>query len=162
MGGRFGLLGRETAAQRLWRRHRGVAGVVGDFFAGLLLIVVGTVFGVVASWMLGTALNAAYEFLWPWLDGDSTPAWLKVVGAVGFVFLVTSCFVGFSIALPISMLRAMQKMNFEDWARAHLGRGYRGRSDMCFSCGYDLSHGKSLRCPECGTRAVSRLAELKR
>lgn len=69
---------------------------------------------------------------------------------------------GLVIGGPIWFALSTKERRLRKFVRKHLGKGYRGRSDLCFACGYDLSHARSLACPECGTRATSHLAELRR
>jgi len=88
-----------------------------------------------------------------------TAGWFYAAGIVSMYLLVGFAIVAFFIFVIEAWLTERQ---LERFAVDHLGKGFRGRSDLCFSCGYDLTHGKSLACPECGVRAASRLIELRR
>ncbi|MEM6333675.1 MAG: hypothetical protein AAF823_10095 [Planctomycetota bacterium] len=149
------------SARALWRREQGPTG---GGFVGAAAVAIG--FGLLVS--VAVTPTFAYAIVFPTVlaisqsldTSDASSAVTLLAGMLG-VLAVLGCFVTIAFLLPLYLVHQMRRHNFEAWARTHLGKGYRGRSDLCFACGYDLSHSKSLACPECGTRAASHFAELR-
>ncbi|MEO0586178.1 MAG: hypothetical protein AAF078_00910 [Planctomycetota bacterium] len=157
----FALTSTQSPARRLWTRQQGIVGRVGHFVAGVVAIGVGLVAGwliaaIVGFGVLGPLTQLGQDLL----HEAGFGGWVQDLLGVAAFLTGLGCFITIAFVLPLRLVNGIREQQFKSWVRSHLGKGYRGRSGLCFNCGYDLSHGKSLHCPECGTRAASRFIEV--
>lgn len=108
--------------------------------------------------MFSTMFDPSNMSIWLfyWIPAQSTVFWFG--GTILPHLFAWSFLIGFPISAALSNL----DYRLSKYARKHLNAGPTGRSDVCFQCGYDLFHTHAYRCPECGARAASHLAELRR
>lgn len=157
----FTLTSTQSPARRLWTRQQGIVGRVVYFFASVFAIGVGLVAGWLVTTVVGFVVLVPFTLVSQDLLHEAGFAgWAQDMLAAAAFLVGLACFITIAFVLPLRLVNGIREQQFREWVRSHLGKGYRGRSGLCFNCGYDLSHGKSLRCPECGTRAASRFIEV--
>lgn len=155
---RCGKLFANSDLARLWWRNADRGERLEHLIHVVLCTVGSWLIGLCLSLPVGAVLMSIYNRGSIGADSSSNEDLFVIVATV----VSHALFWSFGVGLPVAAALADKERRLETFARHHLETTRPGRSDLCFACGYDLSHARSLACPECGTRATSHLAELRR